>query len=219
MASQRRTARRASGSGARGQLFGIGWIDGFRQLIEQVGIVTQQAGLASEHRHEIALGERIHCREQLVAHSIAQKGRVAIGRIVDNRDVERGSRGRQSSIAAGPGWAGADLGASPPDRVLDAPRMRFRSTVSAWSSAVWPVMTSVGSTAYRASRALASWLGPSPTSIVRETERRTEPGCGRGHHCGLDLGAGAEAMVDVYRRHDAACLHGQDHQRHRVGAS
>jgi hypothetical protein len=36
------------------------------------------------------------------------------------------------------------IAASP---LLEAPRIRLSSTVSAWSSAVWPVMTSSGSTA------------------------------------------------------------------------
>ena len=43
------------------------------------------------------------------------------------------------------------------------PRSRFISTVSAWSSAVWPVRTPGGNAARRASRARASRLGPSAT--------------------------------------------------------
>ena len=66
-------------------------------------------------------------------------------------DLRRASSGRLSGspIPAAPGT---------PD-----PRRRFMSTVSAWSSAVWPVSTPGGSTSLRASRALASRFGPSAT--------------------------------------------------------
>ena len=55
-----------------------------------------------------------------------------------------------------------------------APRRRFSNTVSAWSSAVWPVSTPSGRTARRTSRARCSRSGPSstgPARMVVETPR------------------------------------------------
>ncbi len=52
---------------------------------------------------------------------------------------------------------------------MPAPRNKLTSTVSAWSSAVWPVTTSVGNTAKRASRARASKLLPVSTTTVRDS--------------------------------------------------
>src|SRR5207248_4071890 len=67
-------------------------------------------------------------------------------------------------------------GPMPPRPSSPAPRSRFNSTVSAWSSAVWPVRTSGGSTAKRAWRARASRLGPASTGARSDRNPAPERG-------------------------------------------
>src|SRR5579884_1809947 len=69
------------------------------------------------------------------------------------------------------GWRGP--GRMPASPSSPAPRTRLSRMVSAWSSAVWPVAASGGSTCRRAARARASRLGPGATAT--RSDRKAAP--------------------------------------------
>ena len=191
------------------------------QLVEQVGVVAQQPGLAGQHRHQVALGQVVHRRQQLVADAIAQEGGVAVRRVVDDGDA-RASRTGSAVVARRrarmrPPRARA---ASPPARCCEAPRSRLSSMVSAWSSAVWPVSTSVGQHRVAGLRGpVPRGSGRRPRRSVSRAEVGAEPVGRRGHDLGLGVGTRSQAMVDVHRGDAAAGGDGQHQQRHRVGAA
>ena len=87
-----------------------------------------------------------HSGQQLGPDPVAQEARVVVGRVAHRLEAQVGAQGRPSRPGAGPriGWVGpARMPASP---WTPAPRSRLASTVSAWSSAVWPVAAPAPST-------------------------------------------------------------------------
>ncbi len=99
-----------------------------------------------------------------------------------------------------------------------APRSRLRRTVSAWSSAVWPVATLAGKAPRRAERARASRLGPGASVDAVDHDVDTE-GVGKlVHHLDIQLGALAQSVVDVMGDYHAVSGDGEDQQGERVGA-
>ena len=137
-------------------------------------------------------------REQLVAHPVAHEPAVGVGRV----DRPGRARGRRTSAAvsarrsARSGWRVPGRIAGEP--VAPAPRSRLISTVSAWSSAVWPVSGAGGERRVRAARARASRLGPAATSTrmpqerARRARRRARPA-----RVGLVADRRPQAVVDV----------------------
>ena len=106
-----------------------------------------------------------------------------------------------------------------PDRPSSAaPRSMASSTVSAWSSMVWPVSTPGGSASYRARRARASRSGPGGDLHCSRLVSHAVAGGRGGNGRGLGRRAGSEAMVDVDRYdRSSPAVDGQDQQGQRVG--
>ena len=72
-----------------------------RELVEELGVGAQEVGLAGEHAGDVALGDGVEQRQQLVAHAVAAEPRVVVARVVDRlrargRRTARGSRVRRS---------------------------------------------------------------------------------------------------------------------------
>ena len=130
---------------------GVGGVDGGGQRVEQLGVVRQQAGLAGQDRHQIAPGDartgagrtswRTRLRRKrgspLVGSSTGVQAPAAAHRAAVSRPPQPEERppGRPGPFVRIP---------ARPSR--PAPRSRASSTVSAWSSMVWPVSTPGGRT-------------------------------------------------------------------------
>ncbi len=89
------------------------------------------------------------------------RGSRLLGSTTGSRPSARHTASVSARRRARIGWRAP--GAIAPNPAGPAPRSRFNSTVSAWSSAVWPVMASGPSTARRASRDRCSRSAPGST--------------------------------------------------------
>ena len=159
-------------------------------------------------------------RQQLVADAIAPHRRRAVRLVADGCDAELGGTPPRSPMrrrarigCAGPG----SIAASPS---LPLPRRRRSSTVSAWSSAVWPVMRT-GRQGARGGR-----RGRGPRGSARRRPRRcgarTAPRAVRRSArrlLGLRGRLGPQPVVDVVGDHVEPVLDGERDQRSRVGAA
>ena len=115
------------------------------------------------------------------------------------------------------GWR--DPGTMPARPSAPAPRRRLTRMVSAWSSMVWPVAASLGSTASRAARARASRFGPRRHGHGAGLERRSDPGRRLGDHIGFAVRTGSQAVVDVHRGDLAPGGHGEQQQGQGIGTA
>jgi hypothetical protein len=70
--------RRCGGEGA-----GVGRVDRGRQVVEQHDVGPGHVGLAGEDGHDVAPGDGVEQRQQLVAHPVAAERRVGIAGVVD----------------------------------------------------------------------------------------------------------------------------------------
>ena len=100
--------------------------------------------MRGEDRCDVAAGDLVRQRQQLVADAIAPHRRRVVRRVADGFDPELGAHRLGLARAAGPGSGGAGPGSIADSPSLPLPRRRRSSTVSAWSSAVWPVMRTGG---------------------------------------------------------------------------
>ena len=104
------TARRArAGGGRRASAAGIGRVEPTRQLVEQVGVVAQQIGLAGTARHDVALGDVVEQRA-------APRGAPGCGGTAGRRSSRRapvGARARCTAHASRRGAAPAAGGVLP----------------------------------------------------------------------------------------------------------
>ena len=112
----------------------------------------------SERVHHRRAGELGHEGQQVVTNAIAEEARVAIARVLHPGEpaaaqVRLDGRPRASRSAGR--IRSPRTGAMPPSPRGPAPCRRRISTVSAWSSAVWPVATRVAPIA-RATRSSAA---------------------------------------------------------------
>ena len=171
--------------------------------LEQVGVGPEAVGLAGEDGGDVALGDGVEQREQLVADAVAPEPGVVVRRVV-RRAGCRGRRTACGSRGGGAPAAGDAPGRSPPSPSRPAPRSRLRRTVSAWSSAVCPVRTSAGQHVVAGP--------PGPRLEVRavgdhrpRSARKAAPTRGRdlGDDVGLGRRPGPQPVVDVHRRHVA----------------
>ena len=96
-------------------------------------------------------------------------GRRWTGRRTGSRP-RRGAQGPASRTDGGRAGGGPAPALMPARPSRPAPRSRLTSTVSAWSSMVWPVAAPSGRARRRASRARASRFGPGPTSTAQRPE-------------------------------------------------
>ena len=214
-----RSARRASGRVGGGDGPGVGRVDAAGEAVEQVVVVAEHGGRAREQGGDVALGDVVEQRQHLVADAVAQEPAVARcsgrrrGRGRGRRTAPRVSARRSASSGlVGPGR----IAASPP---APAPRSRLMSTVSAWSSAVWPVRRRrAGPPRGRRGPAPRGW-GPASTSTVRRSNGTPIAGGDPLGLIGLVARRRAQAVVDVDRRDLAAGGRGEDEQRGRVGAA
>ena len=99
------------------------------------------------------------------------------------------------------------------------PRRRRSSTVSAWSSAVCPVIAPVGSTPWRAARGACLEIGPGRDIDGVANELDPERGCDLGGLVGLRARLGSQSMVDVVGDDDETVADGEGDERRGVGAA
>ncbi len=189
------------------------------QRVEQHDLGAQHAGLPGQQRDGIAAGH-------LARTAGAARGGPGCGR-TRGRSLLSSHTGARPT-AAHSAWVSlrrrASSGCRPPGSMpaspsAPAPRSRLIRIVSAWSSMVWPVATSGGSTAKRAARARASRLGPGATDTRWLSKRAPNQAAGAAHHLGLGGRAGPQAVVDVDRRDLTPGGGGQDEEGERVGAA
>ena len=146
-ASQRRHGPAGQGDGRGGQGPGVGGVEGGGQAVEQLGLVAQErrpGGPARRRRRAR------RCRRAGAAARGGPGCGGGRGRRWTGRRPASGRRPRHSARVSGrrrPRSGCRGPGAMPARPSRPAPRSRLSSTVSAWSSAVWPVRTSAGSTA------------------------------------------------------------------------
>lgn len=91
-----------------GDLFGVGGIDFGGQCIEVVVFVAQDVSLAIEHWRDVSSTDIAQQRQHLMTHPVANKRRIVVRRIIDDRDPQRfaqlagfGSPQRDDRVAAG----------------------------------------------------------------------------------------------------------------------
>ncbi len=161
--SQPRTARRATASGAAARAAASSGstseATASRRSASPARTPAWRARTGTTSRPAMRRAQR----EQLVADPVAEEPGVVVGRV----DHRASPRCAAEGHGLGPpqpeqGVPGPGPHAGQPVR-RRRPRSRLASTVSAWSSAVWPVAASGPRTARRAARARASRLGPSAT--------------------------------------------------------
>ncbi len=67
-----------------GQRSGVGRIEEFTESVKEVGIASQEVGLAGQHGHHIAPGDVTAQREQLSAHAVAQEPGILVRGVLDD---------------------------------------------------------------------------------------------------------------------------------------
>ena len=220
--SQRRRARRASGRLAARHGPGVGGVGQRlgRQRVEQRHLVAQHAGLPGQQRDGVAARPpRAHSGSSSWRTRLRTKAGSSLLGSQTGIEPEPRRTARASRAGAGRAAGAAEPGSIPARPSAPAPRSRLTRIVSAWSSMVCPVATPAGSTAKRAARARASRLGPGATDTRRLSKRAPNRAGRGGHHVGLVVRAGAQAVVDVDRGDVAPGRRGQDQEGQRVGAA
>ena len=125
--------------------------------------VAEHRRLAGQHGHDVAARRCPSTRGGARGGPGCARSGVVVGGILHRLEARAVGTGPGSRTGAAPrrGWTGPGRMAARPSR--PAPRSRLSSTVSAWSSMVWPVAAPGARTARRAARARASRFGPGST--------------------------------------------------------
>ena len=216
-ASQRRTARRASATGAAARARGVGGVEVGRERVHEVGLVAEHLGLAGEDRDDVALGDGVEQGEELVAHPVAAEGGRLVGRILDRSQAE--------VPAERPGLAPAQAEQRPADGPHAGQPVEPGAAQEVEQHGLGLVVGCVAGQDVGRQRGVAG--GPGAGLQVRP-RRDLDPHGAEGraealgrvrHDVGLIVAAGAQPVVDVDRRHSRARGDGQDQQRQRVGAA
>ena len=138
------TSGRPGGRGPGGAAARAAGVGGVEAAASRASSVVARGGRpGGRARDDVALGDVVEQRHQLVAHPVAAMDGVGVGGVVDGRRGPRPRTRPRSRPGAGRGGDGAPA-RMPARPSRPAPRRRLSRTVSAWSSAVWPVRTSGG---------------------------------------------------------------------------
>ena len=181
--------------------------------------LSQMRGLAGDHGHDVASGHVRQQRQHLGPDPVAAMARVVVGRVLRPAPGRGRRTPPRSRSGAGPGWDVVGRPGCRPSPLTPAPRMRFNTTVSAWSSAVWP------SERLGAQDPVAGGAGPGLEvgPVGQLDPLGPEAGSQRGrrgrHDRGLGIRARPQAVIHVDRGGREAGGHGQGQQRQRVGAA
>ena len=177
---------------------------------QQVGLLGRQVGEPAQEGHDVALGDVVEQREDLVADAVASEPRVDVGGVDDRRE-------------AGGVAEGVRLVAAKADDRVGRPRAQRTEAVEAGAPqhgeqhGLGPVVRGVpggvaGPEHPAPGGAGAGFeVGPVGHHDALGTERGAEGLGGGGHHVGLGRRTGPEAVVDVHRG-DLAARRDREHQ-------
>ena len=235
--SQRRTARRATGSGARPQHPRRRRVDAglgqqtVTELVEQVRLGPEELGLAGEHRARgrVRIPRRASAAPRGGSTPAASARRRWSGRRPSRARGPRRRPGRRPGAGASSGRTMTPRRrAIPASPAAAEPRSTLSSTVSAWSSAVWATRIAVAPSSSRATCERAVPRVPraglevrarrrrrrAPTATARRARRPRPP-----HDVDVGRAVGPQAVVDVDRDRREPGLGREHEQRDGVRAA
>ena len=199
-------AHRSSGQweGCDGDGPGVGGIESTGQIVEEIGVVGHEIGLAHQHGHQIAPGRGRQRRENLVPHPIAQQSDIGVAGILE-RD--------QSGLVAHPFGVGTAQGeqrmSNATGRTSDGSEsgeaIDTRSPKKVQNDRFGAVVGGVAGEHVGGQSGVTRLAGPGFEVRSRcdlhahRTERGTEVTAGIGHRASLGGRSGPQPVVDVHR--------------------
>ena len=205
-----RDGRGREGSGIRG-------VDRTRQLVEQPALVAHQLGLTRHHGGDVAPGDVVEQREELVTHAVAAECAIGVGRVLDWYQTEL--------VAQRPRLAPTEAEERVPFGVHGRETVESRAPHEVEQDGLGLVVGGVPSERVGRENRVARLARPRFEVRARahrragRDERGTEAGRGRSYDAGLAVGPRPQAVVDVHRGHLATRLTREHEEGEGVGAA